>query len=259
VAAVARAARHRRHLRARYARLDWRVTKAAADYRGRIQRQVEFDKEAVRRLRRRDLWDQIVVASSLPLFAAYGQSGGPFNTTNVALTLSLLIWLVGDQVVQALFGSEEKEEKPQYPWRDTDIWSYIAPIGNLLTGWWLFGDRQTERFVSGVTTVEVPVDAAAPASQVVFRCSEIVELSKRIANDDRDDFESFTRVPVVATIGSSRLATGATVQGLEASVSGGRLTLSFSVVTSAPVAGRPASLGEVDIAWIVDTAHRAQD
>jgi hypothetical protein len=258
-AMTARTAGHRRHLRARYARLDRRVTEAAADYRGRIQRQVAFDEEAMRRLRRRDLWDKIVVASSLPLFAAYGQQGQPFNTTNVALTLSLLIWLVGDQVVAALFGSDEKEEKPEYPWRDTDIWSYIAPIGNVLTGWWLFGDRQTERFVSGVTTVKVPVDATAPAPQVVFHHSETVELSKRIAKDDRDDFKSFKRMPVVATFGSSRLSAGATVQGLDASVSGGRLTLSFSVVTPAPVAERPASLGEVDIAWIVDTAKPTND
>ena len=73
---------------------------------------------------------------------------GPFGANNLTLTLSLLIWLVGDEIVDALFGSEEASP---YPLRDTDAWSYLAPIGNLLAGWWLLGDRQHERFITGFT------------------------------------------------------------------------------------------------------------
>lgn len=256
VVTVASSTRHRRRLRARYERLDRRITKAADTYRAQLERQIQFDLEAVRRLRRRDLWDQIVVASSLPLFAAYGGQGQPFSTTNLALTLSLLVWLVGDQIVEALFGSDEKAGKPEYPWRDTDIWSYLAPIGNVLTGWWLFGDRQNERFVSGVTTAKVVITATPSAVQQVFHCLETFELTKRIGADHREDFETFKGVPVVATIASTRFVNGidAAVTSLTAAVDGGTLIVSFDVVTTAPVGSPPESIGEVDIAWIVDTS-----
>jgi len=251
-----RAAAIRRRLVTRYQRLDTRVTEAVTEFRGRVERQLRIERESVRRLGRRDLWDKIVIASSLPLFAAYGQQGQLSNTANLALTVSLLIWLVGDEVVQALFGSEAKDEKSVYPWRDTDIWSYLAPIGNVLTAWWLFGDRQNERFITGVTTVKVGVEATAASNQLTFPQSESVDLSRRVALDHRPDFETFKGVPVVATVGATRLTgLGGEVHGVHASVRKGKLRLSFDVVTPAPIAGRPASLGEVDIAWIVDTAE----
>ena len=242
-----RATAIRRRLVARYKRLDARVTKVVTDFRTRVDRQLKLETESARRLKRRDLWDKIVIASSLPLFAAYGQQGQPWNTTNLALTLSLLIWLVGDEVVQTLFGSDEKSI---YPWRDTDIWSYLAPIGNVLTAYWLFGSRQNERFITGVTTVKTKVDAG----QQTFRQFAPVDVLPRVASDHRADFETFKDVPVVATVSATRLAAGAEVRSIGASVHRGRLRISFDVVTAVPVAG-PADLGEVDIAWIVDTAE----
>ena len=251
-AQAARAAAIRRRLVARQKRLDERVTKAVTDFRAKVERQLKIEVESAGRLGRRDLWDKIVIATSLPLFAAYGQQGQLTNSSNLALTLSLLVWLVGDEVVRALFGSEEKSV---YPWRDTDIWSYLAPIGNVLTAWWLFGDRQNDRFLTGVTTVNVAVAATGP---LPFRQIERVDLSSRIAPDHRDDFETFKEVPVVATVSAARLKNGlgAEIQGLAASVKEGKLQLTFDVVTAVPVAG-PSPLGEVDIAWIVDTAEPA--
>ena len=245
-----RAAGMRRRLVARYQRLDTRVTKAVTDFRTRVDRQLKIETESARRLGRRDLWDKIVIASSLPLFAAYGQQGQLSNTANLALTLSLLIWLVGDEVVQSLFGSDEKSV---YPWRDTDIWSYLAPIGNILTAFWLFGDRQNERFITGVTTVKAGVTLTEVPGQT-FRQFENVDLSPRIAPDHRDDFETFKDVRVVATVGATRLPAGAEVRSIGASVRRGRLQLTFDVVTAAPVTTGPTALGEVDVAWIVDTA-----
>jgi len=254
-AQTARADAIRRRLVARHKRLDERVTTAVTDFRAKVDRQLKFELESAHRLGRRDLWDKIVIASSLPLFAAYGQQGQLSNTTNLALTLSLLIWLIGDEVVHALFGSDEKSV---YPWRDTDIWSYLAPIGNMLTAWWLFGDRQTERFLTGVTTVKVDVGAATTPGQRTFGQSERVDLSSRVAPDHLADFETFKGVAVVATVSAARLTDGlgAEVHGLAVALHRGRLHLSFDVVTAAPVAG-PSPLGEVDIAWIVDTAEPA--
>ena len=251
-----RAAAIRRRLVARYKRLDTRVTKAVTEFHGRLERQLHIERESARRLGRRDLWDKIVIASSLPLFAAYGQQGQVSNTANLALTLSLLIWLVGDEVVQTLFGPEEKDEKSGYPWRDTDIWSYLAPIGNVLTAWWLFGDRQNERFITGVTTVKVGIAATATVPGQSFRQFERVDLSNRVGADHRADFETFKGVPVAATVAAARLTSGlgAEVQGIAPSVHRGRLHLSFDVTTTVPLVG-PLPLGEVDVAWIVDTAE----
>ncbi len=251
IAKARRAAVMRRRLVARYRKLDARVTHAVQKHHARVDRQMKLEIESVGRLARRDLWDKIVVASSLPLFAAYGQPGQPFNTANLALTLSLLIWLVGDQIVEAVFGSGEKSA---YPLPDTDIWSYLAPIGNVLTGWWLFGDRQNERFITGVTPVTLGVGAlSVPAT--LPRYSSRLDLTDRIAPDHRDDFETFKGVRVVATVGASRFAPGITgdVRNLTAEVRRGRLYLSFDFTTAAPVLSPPPSLGEIDVAWIVDT------
>jgi len=253
IAKARRAAVMRRRLVARYRKLDARVTHAVQKHHARVDRQMKVEIESVRRLARRDLWDKIVVASSLPLFAAYGQPGQLFNTANLALTLSLLIWLVGDQIVDAVFGSEEKSA---YPLPDTDIWSYLAPVGNVLTGWWLFGDQQNERFITGVTPIALPVKAS-PVPAMPFSYSTRLDLADRVAPDHREDFETFKGVRVVATIGASRLAQGITgeVQNLRAEVRRGRLHLSFEFTTAAPVLSPPPSLGEIDVAWIVDTQH----
>jgi hypothetical protein len=245
---TARAATIRRRLVARHKRLDERVTKAAAEFRAKVDRQLKIETESAARLRRRDLWDKIVIASSLPLFAAYGQPGQLSNTTNLALTLSLLIWLVGDDVVRTLFGSDEKSA---YPWRDTDIWSYLAPLGNVLTAWWLFGDRQHERFITGVTTVNAATGTALTGP---FPQSNRVDLSKHVAPDHCDDFSTYKEVPVVAVVSRADLPPGASVRGLAACVNGGRLDITFEVTTAAPVAG-PMPFGQVDVAWVVDTAE----
>jgi hypothetical protein len=252
LANVRRTAAIGRRLADRSRRLDMRLTKASAEMRERVQRQIAFEVESVRRLHRRNLWDNIVVASSFPLFAAFGEQGRPFSTTNLALTLSLLVWLVGDDVVRRIFGSEEKEKSP-YPWRETDIWSYLAPIGNVLTAWWLFGDRQNARFITGVTTMKI---AAAGSGLQTFAVAEKVDLVSRVALDDRDDFKAVKDVPVVATVGATRLEVAGAARSVSAWVHGGALYLDVMVVTDAPVTG-PGALGEIDIAWIVDTAQRS--
>src|SRR5262249_14323104 len=127
-------------------RIDRKLAKAAEGYLSHVERQLRIERETVRRLGRRSLWDQIVIVSAFLLFAAYGQPGQPFGANNVTLALSLLIWLVGDEIVDLLFGPEQASP---YPLRDTDAWSYIAPAGSLLAGWWLLGDQQHERFVAG--------------------------------------------------------------------------------------------------------------
>lgn len=226
-------------------RLDARLSKARDELRSRIDTQVRIDRENFRRLRRRDLWDKILLATALPLFAAYGDRRNPLGSSNLTLVFLLIIWLVGDEVVEAVFGSDHA--KSPHALSDTDAWSYLAPIGNVLAAWWLLGDRQHERFVTGVTTVKL--DARD-------RHHVDVKLSERIAVDHYADFETFAGVPVVATAGAMRRSSNVTadprIEGLKARVREGVLTLSFRVVSSTGLP-LPADAGEVDIAWMVDT------
>ena len=152
-ARVARTGATRRRIVASNRRLDRKLAKAREEHRARVEKQLRIERESVARLGRRDLWDKLLVLSSLPLFAAYGQPGAPLGANNVALLLTLLVFLVGDQIVDALFGSGDKSP---YPVRDADVWTYLAPAANLLAGWWLLSDRQHERFVAGRTVI--PVD-----------------------------------------------------------------------------------------------------
>ncbi len=159
-ARIARTGATRRRIVASNRRLDRKLAKAREEHRARVEKQLRIERESVARLGRRDLWDKLLVLSSLPLFTAYGQPGAPLSANNVALLLTLLVFLVGDQIVDALFGSGEKSP---YPVRDADVWTYLAPAANLLAGWWLLSDRQHERFVAGRTVI--PVDPARIRSE----------------------------------------------------------------------------------------------
>src|SRR5262249_19103467 len=117
-----------------------------------------------------------------------------------------LIWLVGDEIVDFLFGSEQASP---YPLRDTDAWSYIAPAGNLLAGWWLLGDQQHERFVAGRVVISPDSftsasnkAASAGAPELIYRYEGRIGLSRIVAPEHFPDFQRFQDVPAVATITS---------------------------------------------------------
>ena len=244
-AQVARARALRRRIVSGDNRLDARLAQVRDEFRSRLDNQQKIDRENLRRLRRRGLWDAILLATSLPLFAAYGERRSPFGTNNLTLVFLLLIWLVGDEVVEAVFGSGNG--KSPYAIADADAWSYLAPIGNILAAWWLLSDRQHERFVTGVTTIKLDERE---------RHHVHVSLSDQIGADYFEDFKTFARVPVVATLGAIRLsnegvAVNPRIEGVRPRVREGVLTLSFTVV---PGSGSlPSNMGELDIAWMVDT------
>lgn len=253
---LGRASALRRRIVAGDRKIDRKLTKAAEEYRARIERQVRIERETVRRLGQRSMWDWIVIVSALPLFAAYGQRGRPFGENNVALALSLLIWLVGDEVMDLVFGSEKASP---YPLRDTDAWSYLAPIGNVLAGWWLLSDRQHERFIASRVAIAPDVfTQTAGATEFAYRCTFKIGLSPFVAVEHFPDFVTFKEVPVVATISSiPRNTAGSLVQvrRLNANVLGGELTISIDAVAPNP-AGLGAEvprLDPIEVAWIIDT------
>ncbi len=231
------------------------------------------DRAALRRLRRRSLWDNLVLASAAPLFAAYGQEGEPAGEYNLALTLSLGVWLVGDELSDLLSSSRGRLEASAV--RDVDSWSYVAPLGNLLTGWWLLDGRQHERFVTGI--VDRYAEITPPPQSLVLEAAEgleaeladgglflrssvysyraQIELAPFLAPGHVDEFRSFGRVPAVATLISSAwdLAIeelGFRVVGLTAEVE-----LGFLMITVMIEGGysQLESLPQPRVAWMVDT------
>src|SRR5262249_43527360 len=145
-----------------------------------------------------------------------------------------------------------------YPLQDADAWSYLAPAGNLLAGWWLLGDRQHERFVTGRVTI--PPDkfrSSVVPPEVVYRSRRSIRLSPFIAPDHFPDFETFTDVPAVATIASfPRTAAGpARIRTLGVRVLNGELKITIEAFAPAPTWGTPAPplLDSLEVAWMVDT------
>ena len=255
-ARIARTGATRRRIVASNRRLDRKLAKAREKHLAGVEKQLRIERESVARLGRRDLWDKLLVLSSLPLFAAYGQPGAPLGANNVALLLTLLVFLVGDQIVDALFGSGDKSP---YPVRDTDAWTYLAPAANLLAGWWLLSDRQHERFVAGRTVIPVDQPSVNPVLplELQYLYTAEIDLQNVIALDHREDFKTFAGVPAVATISSIAFSADgktndARVEGLTAKVTGGTLTITLTVMANNLVV-TPSVLDALEVTWMVDT------
>src|SRR5262249_1638091 len=100
-------------------------------------------------LRRRSRWGGLTLATSAPLFAAYGQRGDPFGVNNLTLTISLLGSLVGPEVFDWLTGAQGIQNGALAGF---DVGTYLAPFANALTSWSALRNGQSERFVTGVAS-----------------------------------------------------------------------------------------------------------
>jgi hypothetical protein len=205
---------------------------------------------ALQRLQRRHLWDEITLIGSLPLFAAYGRRANPLAENNVALTISALVWLLGDEITDFFSGTPRPRDEIV---RDRDIWSYIAPFGSLLTGWWLFNEQQHEQFVTGISDQFVEQPTLAPAEQRVFVVS--FDLGPFIAPGHIEDFRTFAGVPVVASAMGEWLAAlsalGADNVALSTLVELGVLTIVVTA-TSSTKSLPQEPLPRPTVAWMVD-------
>jgi len=262
-----RARAFRRRIVAADIKLDERISKARDEFRARLDKQLKSDDENIRRLCRRDLWDKILIATALPLFAAYGRRGDLFDSNNLTLVASLLVFLIGDEVVEAIFGSDRPSSA--FAVQDADIWSYLAPVANIAASWWLLDDQQHQRFITGITEVQlVKVRAHATHGRIMYHYRAEIDLKRQVAPDHVADFETFADVPAVATVQSIEWSGRARplrprVERLAAKVEAGTLKLTFFVVPERPYKRRPypIDLGAVRIAWMVDTdqpTRRAQ-
>lgn len=110
--------------------------------------------------------------------AAYGDKGSLFTTNNLLLAGNQLFWMFFEPALRGL--GVITETSPS-------LFSWLTPIGSLVTGHLALGNRQHDRFVTGVS-VFAPGDV------------EVVEpLRPLIADSSFDDFRRRTNVPVTVT------------------------------------------------------------
>lgn len=148
------------------------------------------EKAALRRIRsaaNRARWDKLLLASALPLFAAYGNSQDLLARENLTLAGVLAGLLVGDDLILRAMGKNRAARSV------AEAWSWLAPLLNLGIGWWLYdGEKVYDRYVTGVTT-----------------------LSISISGKDEDGAYAWSSTPVTVTITESMLsgATGIDLKG----------------------------------------------
>lgn len=148
------------------------------------------EKAALRRIRsaaNRARWDKVLLASALPLFAAYGNSQDLLARENLTLAGVLAGLLVGDDLILRAMGKNRAARSV------AEAWSWLAPLLNLGIGWWLFdGEKVYDRYVTGVTT-----------------------LSFTIRGEPKEGAYAWSSTPVTVTITESMLsgATGIDLKG----------------------------------------------
>ena len=214
-----------------YNRLDKRITKELSGRSGVVGKHDTKMMRALKRHRQRTLWNNVLLATSAPFFAAYGETGNPFAKNNLILTGSLLGWLFGDEVIDQFSG------KSSFLKGGANLWSYLAFAGNGATAYFLLNNKQHERFVSGVTAVAATTGVAK------------VELTKsQIASGSADDFKTKRHTVMATFLDPAEGATPAD-RSVQAEVTAdGFLTLT--------IAPKPAK--DMRVAWIVDTKAENQ-
>jgi hypothetical protein len=206
-------------------RLDKRITKELSGGTGSLDKHGKRVMRLLRRNRQRSIMNSVTLATAAPFFSAYGDRARPFSKNNLILTGSLLAWLLSDEIVDQFAGS-----KPGALKGGANLWSYLAPVGNGATAFFLLNKKQHERFVSGVSAIP-----AAPPFTLDLTAT-------RIAKNSIADFQK-SQHTVVATVVAGPVGTR-----VAASVNNGMLSL--AAVDGAAAAPLPVA---ATVAWIVDT------
>jgi hypothetical protein len=213
-------------------RLDARITKELSGGSGIIDRHGKRMVAVLRRERRRALMNNVLLATSVPFFVAYGDRDSPFTVDNAIIAGSTLFWLVGDDVISSWAANKGFVQGL------ASVWSYGAPVANGAGLYFWFRKKQNQRFVAGITKVPVGGSLATPV--------DIKGLLKKFGKYGSDDFAKKQHT-VVATLVNGNAVTNGTVRA--SLTTDGKLTLSLDPVASSPLNGTV-----VDVAWLVDTA-----
>lgn len=206
--------------------LDKRITKLVSTQKKSGRRQDVKMLGKVKDQQRRSTWNSVLIASAIPLFAAYGaraagDNANPLTKKNLIIAGSTAGWLFADDIIDRFLTRGNKK------WRSAStIWNIAAPFANAATVYYFMKDKQHERFVTGITPVKGNGEADAG----------LVPVGKD------HGFDKFNSPPVVATLKEADVE----VEGVKARVDQGKLylTLTGSNLTADSTA---------DVAWQVDT------
>ena len=152
---------------------------------------------------------------------AYGQKGRLFATTNLLLAGSQLFWSLLDPML---------ERAGVLNAASATVMAAVAPLGSLLTGQILLGERQTARFISGLATFD-------GTNTVAFE-----SLRGQVGEQLWPAFQRRTDVPVTLSVLDAGVRFAAS---FAAQVVGGTVRLSFE--------DRAIALPVTRVAWMVDT------
>ena len=175
---------------------------------------------------RRATWNTVLVASSLPLWAAYGDRAFGDNANlitrkNLMLAGSLATYLYLDDLAYKIAPRLAK------------LWSIGAPFANAATVWLLMRNEQHERFVTGITPISGPTPVLVPLKPLIGSA-----YFKR--------FEGLASVNVVASLQSTNKGPAAgdvAPNAVLASVTGGELKLELK---------NGANVHGAVVEWVVD-------
>jgi hypothetical protein len=149
---------------------------------------------------------------------AYSERGSVLAISNLLLAANQMFWTLLEPVLK---------EAGMLSKAGSSSLQLLTPIGAFLTGQLLLANRQHERFLTGISTV----DSAGDAAEV---------LRSRIAESDWADFQRRGEMPTIVYVVNNP---GFFAQG---SVSDGVLKIKVFPAAKQPKAG-------VRVAWLVDT------
>jgi hypothetical protein len=153
--------------------------------------------------------------------AAFGEKGSLVTTNNLILAGNQLFWGLLEPVLRQVGALNPSS---------ATVIAAVAPVGTLLTGQLLLGDRQHERYVTGVATFDPAVNSVS------------IPLRGQVAENMWPQFRDRTDVVVTAT----PLEGGAPFQTI-ARVDQGNLRINLMNKTA-------LFTTPVRVAWTVDTA-----
>ena len=190
-----------------HTKLDKRISTESAATKVALEKHGRRTLRLIKRQRQRQLLNNVLMATALPLYSAYG-SRELLSKNNMILTGALGGFLLGDEMIDQFTG----KGKGTKTWSGVaNLWSWAAPVAYPLTAHYLLKDTQSERFVTGVAVVSVTGGSG----------TKDVDLA--IAEDAATDFAKLKSVPAVATVvGGEGNVTASVVDGkLKLSVTGG--------------------------------------
>lgn len=248
---------------AEHTRQHQKLSAVSAAQRAEANKMADQHTTWIRWSSQRNRLDQLVLASSLPLVAAYGRNGTLWDANNMTLGVLAGIWLLGDKVTDFLGGTKVPEPGVRSP----DVWSYLTPAANVLLAWLLLRDRQNERFIDGFASAFVAVREQTQAGTRDTVLEQHLDLLPFIAPLHREDFVGFLAVPAIATVAEvqwtpAAMAGDAHIAGVTAQVQEGVLRLSVVVRESVRLPEMPPPALEplvtsLKVAWLVDTKESA--